>query len=84
MALTKTVQNDKVEVLKMAAGFPVVQVRIATSIDEDGVEISKTFQRYVVMPDARLDDLDADVAVIAGAVFTDDAKLAYAAIQEVV
>jgi hypothetical protein len=32
MALTKTVLNDKIEVLTLAAGYPVVQVRTATII----------------------------------------------------
>lgn len=81
MALTKTTMNDKIEVLQMAAGYPVVQVRTATIIAEDGVEISRTYHRHVVMPDADLSAEDADVAAIAGSVFTDAAKAAYAAAQ---
>ena len=79
MALTKETKNDKIEVLNLAAGYPVVQVRTATVIAEDGVEISRTFHRHVVMPDADLSAEDADVAAIAGTVFTDAAKAAYAA-----
>jgi hypothetical protein len=82
MALTKTTTNDKIEVLQLAAGYPVVQVRTATIIAEDGTEISRTFHRHVLAPDADLSDADADVAAIAGAVFTDEAKAAYAAAQE--
>lgn len=81
MALTKTTTNDKIEVMQLAAGYPVVQVRTATIIAEDGVEISRTFHRHVVMPDADLSAEDADVAAIAGTVFTDEAKAAYAASQ---
>ena len=81
MALTKTTTNDKVEVLQLAAGYPVVQVRTATIIAEDGVEISRTFHRHVLTPDADLSAADADVAAIAGSVFTDEAKAAYAAAQ---
>jgi hypothetical protein len=81
MALTKTTTNDKIEVLQLAAGYPVVQVRTATVIAEDGVEISRTFHRHVLTPDADLSSEDADVAAIAGSVFTDDAKAAYAAAQ---
>jgi hypothetical protein len=76
MALTKTTTNDKIEVLQLAAGYPVVQVRTATIIAEDGAEISRTFHRRVVMPDADLTAEDADVADIAAAVFTDAAKAA--------
>jgi len=81
MALTKTTMNDKIEVLQLSLGYPVVQVRTATIIAEDGVEISRTFHRHVVMPDADLSAEDADVAAIAGQVFTDEAKAAYAAAQ---
>ena len=82
MALTKTTTNDKVEILHLAAGYPVIQVRTATIIAEDGVEISRTFHRHVLTPDADLSAEDADVQAIAGAVFTDEAKAAYAAVQE--
>ena len=78
MALTKTTMNDKVEILQLAAGY-----RTATLIAEDGVEISRMFHRNVLTPDADLSGADADVAAIAGAVFTDEAKAAYAASQVV-
>ena len=81
MALTKTTTNDKIEVLQLAAGYPVVQVRTATVISEDGVEISRTFHRHVLTPDADLETEDADVTKIAKAVFTAAAKAAYAAAQ---
>lgn len=81
MALTKTTTNDKIEVLQLAAGYPVIQIRTATIIAEDGVEISRTFHRHVLTPDADLTAEDADVAAIAGSVFTDEAKAAYAAAQ---
>jgi hypothetical protein len=82
MALTKTTNNDKIEVLQLAAGYPVLQVRTATVISEDGVEISRTFHRHVLTPDADLSAEDADVVAIASAVFTDEAKATYAAAQE--
>jgi hypothetical protein len=82
MALTKTTTNDKIEVLALAAGYPVIQIRTATIIAENGVEISRTFHRHVLTPDADLSAEDADVAAIAGSVFTDEAKAAYAAAQQ--
>jgi predicted metal-dependent TIM-barrel fold hydrolase len=81
MALEKVIVNDKIEVLQMAAGYPVIQVRTATIIKEDGVEISRTFHRNVLMPDADLSAEDADVVAIAATVFTADAIDAYAAAQ---
>jgi len=79
MALTKEVVNDKIEVLQLDAGYPVVQVRTATIISENGEEISRTFHRHVVMPDADLSAEDADVAAICTPVFSDAVKAAYAA-----
>jgi len=81
MALTKTNSNDKIEIINHGT-WSSVQVRTATIIAEDGTEISRTFHRHVVMPDANLSAEDADVAAIAGTVFTDEAKAAYAASQE--
>jgi hypothetical protein len=82
MALTEETLNDKIEVLQMAAGYPVVQVRTATIIKRDGEEISRSFHRHVLTPDADLSGEDADVVAIATTVFSDEAKAAYAA-QEV-
>ncbi len=80
MALTKTTVNDKIEVINHG-DWSSVQVRTATIIAEDGVEISRNFHRHVVMPDADLTQEDADVAAICTPVFTDAAKAAYAAAQ---
>ena len=76
MALSEATMNDKIEVLQLA-GYPVVQVRTATIISKDDVEISRNFHRHVLTPDADLSSEDADVVVIASVVFTDEAKAAY-------
>ena len=78
MALTKTTVNDKIEVINHG-DWSSVQVRTATVIAEDGTEISRTFHRHVVMPDADLLAEDADVAAICTPVFSDAVKTAYAA-----
>ena len=80
MALTKTTINDKIEVINQG-DWSTVQVRTATIIAEDDVEISRNFHRHVVMPDADLTAEDADVAAICTPVFTDAVKAAYAAAQ---
>ena len=82
MALSEETMNDKIEVLQLAAGYPVVQVRSATIISRDGDEVSRSFHRHVLNPDADLSVEDADVVAIANTVFTDEAKAAYAAAQE--
>jgi hypothetical protein len=83
MALTEETLNDKIEVVRMAAGYPVIQVRTATIIKRDDVEISRNFHRRVVTPgDDFLAEPDADVMAIIQAVFDADAQAAYAAAQE--
>ena len=47
MALTKTIEEDKIEVV---GKYKLVQVRSATVIKEDGVELNRSFHRKVVDP----------------------------------
>lgn len=77
MALTKTTVNDKIEVINHG-DWSSVQVRTATIVNEDGEELSRSYHRHVVMPDADLTEEDADVSAICTPVFTDAVKAAYA------
>lgn len=79
MALSEATINDKIEVLHLAAGYPVVQVRTANIISKDDVEISRNFHRHVLTPDADFSNEDAEVVAIASVVFTGEAKAAYQA-----
>ena len=81
MALTEETMNDKIEVVNNG-DWPCVQVRTATVIKRDGEEISRSFHRHVVMPDADLSAEDADVSAICTTVFTQACKDAYAAALE--
>ena len=79
MALTEETLEDKIEIV---GEFKHIQVRTATVIKKDGVEISRSFHRHVVSPDISADDLkkeSADVQGIAAQVHTDAVKTAYAA-----
>jgi H2-forming N5,N10-methylenetetrahydromethanopterin dehydrogenase-like enzyme len=78
MALTEETENDKIEVVSSGT-YKTVQVRTATIIKRDGEEISRTYHRHVVMPDADLTQEDADVAAVCTPVFTQAVKDAYAA-----
>jgi len=49
MALTEETVQDKIEIV---GDFKHVQVRTAVVIKRDGVEISRSFSRHVVAPDA--------------------------------
>ena len=76
MALTERTVEDKIEIV---GDFKHIQVRIATVIERDGVEISRSFSRHVVAPDADISDESADVQGICNAVHTKAVKDAYAA-----
>ncbi len=81
MALTEEQLNDKIEVVSQGS-WSSVQVRTATVIKRDGEEISRSFHRHVVMPDADLSAEDADVSAICTTVFTQAVKDAHAASLE--
>ena len=81
MALSEATVNDKIEVVNNGS-WSSVQVRTATVISRDGEEISRSFHRHVVMPDADLSSEDSDVSAICTTVFTQACKDAYAAYLE--
>ena len=76
MALTEETIQDKIEVV---GEFKHVQVRTATIIKRDGVEVSRSFSRHVVAPDANTSGESTEVQAICAAVHTQAVKDAYAA-----
>ena len=86
MALTKTIEYDNISV---SQPYSAVSVRKATVIKEDGVEISRNFERYFLTPgnlDASDNLVDTDisgepveVSAICNAVWTTDVKAAWKA-----
>ena len=54
MALTETIEYDKIEVVGQ---YKNVQVRKATVIKKDGVELTRSFNRFVLDP-GTLDESD--------------------------
>ena len=75
MAITKEVVQDKIEVV---GDFKHIQVRTATVIKEDGVELSRSFSRHVVSPDSDSSGESADVKAMVAQFHTDSVKAAYA------
>ena len=75
MAITKEIIQDKIEIV---GDYKHVQVRTATVIKEDGVEISRSFHRHVVAPDSNISGESAEVQAICNVVHTDAVKSAYA------
>jgi hypothetical protein len=75
MALTEETIQDKIEIV---GDYKHVQVRTATVIKRDGVEISRAFHRHTVAPDANITSESAEVQAICAAVHTQAVKDAYA------
>tara|TARA_R100000008_G_scaffold81906_1_gene65596 strand:- start:78 stop:368 length:291 start_codon:yes stop_codon:yes gene_type:complete len=86
MALTETTEYDKVEVVGQ---YKAVQVRKATVIKKDGVELTRTFTRYTLHPgtldasdnlvDHDLSPEPSEVSAICNAVWTTSIKDAWKA-----
>jgi hypothetical protein len=76
MALTERTEQDKIEIV---SAHKFIQVRTAVVIERDGVEISRSFSRRVIAPDADITGESAEVQAICAAVHTDEVKAAYAA-----
>ena len=79
MAITKRTEEDKIEVV---GEFKHIQVRTATVIEEDGVEISRSFHRHIVAPNADSSNESADVRAMVAQFHTDAVKAEYKKHQE--
>ena len=85
MALTETQENDKIEIVNKWN----IQVRNATVIKKDGVELTRSFHRKVLTPgtldasdnlvDTNISGEDADVQAICNAAWTTQVKADYKA-----
>ena len=85
MALTETQENDKIEVVNKWN----IQVRNATIIKKDGVELTRSFNRKVLKPgtldasdnlvDTDISGEDADVQAICNVAWTSQVKTDYTA-----
>ena len=82
MALTKEYEYD----CEVRGPYKAVQVRTATIVKDDGVEISRNYHRHVLHPRAKSDGTwgdtdisgeDASVQAVCNAVWTTDIKSAY-------
>ena len=85
MAITKTLENDKIEIVNKWN----VQVRTASVIKEDGKELARSFHRHIVQPgtldasdnlvDTNISGEDSDVQAICNAAWTSQVKTDYTA-----
>tara|TARA_B100001093_G_scaffold468648_1_gene488795 strand:- start:47 stop:331 length:285 start_codon:yes stop_codon:yes gene_type:complete len=86
MALAESIEYDKIEVV---GTYKAVQVRKATVIKKDGVELTRSYERYVLnsgvldasdnLVDTDISGEPAEVSAICNAVWTTDVKAAYKA-----
>ena len=82
MALTKQTIIDKAETVKVQDHY-CIQIRERKQILEDGQEISSSFHRYVLNPDADVSAItDATVLAQFNAVMTSEVKANYQAFVE--
>jgi hypothetical protein len=79
MALTEETVQDKIEVV---SEHKFIQIRTATVIKRDDVEISRSFHRHVVAPNSDITGESTEVQAICAVVHTDAVKAAYAAMLE--
>ena len=86
MALTESIEYDKIEIIGQ---YKAVHVRKATVIKKDGVELTRSFNRYVLqagtldasdnLVDTDLSAEPAEVSAICTAAWTTDVKAAWKA-----
>jgi len=85
MAITKTFENDKIEIVNKWN----IQVRTAQIIKEDGVELTRSFYRKALVPgtldasdnlvNTDLSSEDADVQAICNAAWSSQVKTDFTA-----
>ena len=74
MAIVKRTEEDKIEIVGQ---YKSIQVRTATVIEEDGVELTRSFHRHVVSPGDDISGQSAEVQAIAAVVHTPEVVAAY-------
>ena len=80
MALTERTEEDKIEIVGQ---YKFVQVRTATIIEKDGVELTRSFHRHIVAPGDDISGESTEVQAICAAVHTAERITAYqASLQE--
>jgi hypothetical protein len=76
MALTERTADDKIEIV---GDYKHIQIRQATIIERDGVEISRSFHRRVVGPLDNVSGETDEIKALAALLHTAEVKAAYQA-----
>jgi hypothetical protein len=77
MSLTEKIEIDRIEV----AGDWNIQVRQATVIEKDGVQVARSFHRWVLTPDSDISGQEQKVQDICNVAWTPEVKAAYEAFK---
>ena len=72
--LNEITSIDQIEIV----GDWNIQVRQATIIEKDGVQVARSFHRWVLTPDSDISGQEQKVQDICNAAWTDEVKSAYA------
>ena len=78
MALIEKQSIDKIEIVENNS----IQIRTATIIEKDGIEIAKTYHRHVISPGDDITNQDAKVQAIANAIWTEEVINNYKALSK--
>jgi hypothetical protein len=78
MALTERTEIDKIEVVENGS----IQVRTATIIEKDGVELTRTYHRHVKHPGEDISNEDTKVQAIANVIWTEEVIQEYLTSQQ--
>jgi hypothetical protein len=78
MALTETVKVDQIEVVENGS----IQIRTATIIEKDGVELTRSYHRHVKHPGEDISNEDTKVQAIANVIWTEEVIQEYLTSQQ--
>jgi hypothetical protein len=73
MALTESTSIDQIEIV----GNWNIQVRQATVIEKDGVQVARSFHRWVLNPDSDISGQEQKVQDICNVAWTPEVRQAY-------
>ena len=74
--ITNEIVQDKIEIV---GEYNFVNVRTSTITKRDGIEVSRSFHRHVVMPNSDITGESPEVQAVCVTAHTDEIKAAYAA-----
>ena len=74
MALTK---EEKISQIEIVGDYKIVQIRTSIIVKEDDAEISSSYHRRSITPDADISGETSEIQGICNAVWTDAVKSSY-------